>query len=89
MNPFICDETIIEIMKHITEGKDPSTWTKSEHFFAYFNRKIPANIHFIYSLHNYLLPVLFAGVNKAQNPSQHRKCNCYVQKYCMFIVAFC
>jgi hypothetical protein len=45
LNSFFCDETIVEIMKHITGGKDPSTWTESEHSFAYSNGKIPANVH--------------------------------------------
>jgi hypothetical protein len=47
LNSFFCDETIVEIMKHITEGNDPSTWTESENSFAYLNRKIPANVHHI------------------------------------------
>jgi hypothetical protein len=45
LNSFFCDETIVEIMKHITGGKDPSTWTELEGSFAYSNGKIPANIH--------------------------------------------
>ncbi len=30
LNSFFCNETIVEIMGCITEGKDPSTWTESE-----------------------------------------------------------
>jgi hypothetical protein len=40
LNSFFCDETIVDIMGHFTEGKDPSTWTESECTFAYLNRKI-------------------------------------------------
>jgi hypothetical protein len=47
LNSFFCDETIVEIMGHFTEGKDPSTWTESEHTFAYLNGNIPANVHHI------------------------------------------
>jgi hypothetical protein len=47
LNSFFCDETIIDIMGHFTEGKDPSIWTESEHSFAYLNGKIPANVHHI------------------------------------------
>jgi hypothetical protein len=45
LNSFLCDETIVDIMGHFTEGKDPSTWTESERTFAYLNGKIPANVH--------------------------------------------
>jgi hypothetical protein len=45
LNSFFCDETIIDIMGHFTEGKDPSIWTELEHTFAYLNGKIPANVH--------------------------------------------
>jgi hypothetical protein len=45
LNSFFCDETIIDIIGHFTEGKDPSIWTELEHTFAYLNRKIPANVH--------------------------------------------
>jgi hypothetical protein len=45
LNSFFCDETIVETMKHITGGKDPSIWTELEHSFAYSNGKIPANVH--------------------------------------------
>jgi hypothetical protein len=45
LNSFLCDETIIDIMGHFTEGKDPSIWTESERTFAYLNGKIPANVH--------------------------------------------
>jgi hypothetical protein len=49
LNSFFCDETIVEIMGCITEGKDPSTWTEAigAHLFAYLNGKIPANVHHI------------------------------------------
>jgi hypothetical protein len=47
LNSFFCDETIIDIMGHFTEDKDPSIWTESECSFAYLNGKIPANVHHI------------------------------------------
>jgi hypothetical protein len=47
LNSFFCDETIVEIIGHFTEGKDPSTWTESKRTFAYLNRKIPANVYHI------------------------------------------
>jgi len=47
LNSFFCDETIVDIMRHFTEGKDPSTWTESWRTFAYLNGKIPANVHHI------------------------------------------
>jgi hypothetical protein len=47
LNSFFCDETIIDIMGHFTEGKDPSIWTELERSFAYLNGKIPANVHCI------------------------------------------
>jgi hypothetical protein len=45
LTSFFCDETIVEITKHVTGGKDPSTSTELECSFAYSNGKIPANVH--------------------------------------------